>query len=313
MKTVDELRRQIANTRDMQSVVATMKTLAAANVRRYEAAADAMAAYNRTVEMSFHVLLRDRPSIAKRETHVGVELAGIDDLEAASTRVDSKASQYSTGAIIFGSDQGLCGQFNEQIVDYALQRISLEPNAKWRIIAVGSRASSRIAEAKRQIEAEFHLPATIDSMANLIQDLMPPVVAWRNAGVERIFVFHNNRTSVAAFAPQHHQLFPLSRRYLNHCRRLTWSSNSLPIHSAPWDDLFSAVIREYLFAGLFRSYAESRASENASRIASMHAAEKNIDRRLAELQQDFSHTRQAAITEELMDIVTGYEALTKQA
>ena len=58
--------------------------------------------------------------------------------------------------------------------------------------------------------------------------------------------------------------------------------------------------------------AESRASENASRIASMQAAEKNIDRRLAELQQHFSQTRQTAIAEELMDIVTGFEALTKK-
>ena len=76
-----------------------------------------------------------------------------------------------------------------------------------------------------------------------------------------------------------------------------------------WNELFSSVVRHYLFVGLYRSCAESRASENASRIASMQTASKNIERRLHELRQEFNETRQAAITEEILEIATGFEAL----
>ena len=75
------------------------------------------------------------------------------------------------------------------------------------------------------------------------------------------------------------------------------------------DVLLSRLVRQYLFVSLFRAMAESLAGENASRIASMQAAEKNIQERLAELSTAYNQRRQTAITEELLDVVTGFEAL----
>ena len=72
------------------------------------------------------------------------------------------------------------------------------------------------------------------------------------------------------------------------------------------------MVRQYLFVSLFQACAESLASENASRIAAMQAAEKNIEERLEELQGQYNHLRQTAITEELLDVVTGFEALASQ-
>jgi F-type H+-transporting ATPase subunit gamma len=76
-----------------------------------------------------------------------------------------------------------------------------------------------------------------------------------------------------------------------------------------WDALFSALIRQYLFVSLYRAFAESLASENASRLAAMQNAERNIDERLTALQGQFHQQRQSSITEELLDIVSGFEAL----
>jgi F-type H+-transporting ATPase subunit gamma len=74
--------------------------------------------------------------------------------------------------------------------------------------------------------------------------------------------------------------------------------------------LFSSLVREYLFVSLYRAFAESLASENASRLASMQAAEKNIEERLRELSAQYHQQRQMSITSELLDIVSGFEALT---
>ena len=71
-----------------------------------------------------------------------------------------------------------------------------------------------------------------------------------------------------------------------------------------------ALIREYLFISLFRACAESLASENASRLAAMQRAEKNIDELLEDLNRTFHRLRQSGIDEELFDVVSGFEALS---
>lgn len=71
-----------------------------------------------------------------------------------------------------------------------------------------------------------------------------------------------------------------------------------------------ALIREYLFVSLFRACAESLASENASRLAAMQRADKNIDELLEDLNGTFHRLRQSGIDEELFDVISGFEALT---
>jgi F-type H+-transporting ATPase subunit gamma len=71
-----------------------------------------------------------------------------------------------------------------------------------------------------------------------------------------------------------------------------------------------ALIREYLFVSLFRACAESLASENASRLAAMQRADKNIDELLEDLNGTFHRLRQSGIDEELFDVISGFEALS---
>ncbi len=79
-----------------------------------------------------------------------------------------------------------------------------------------------------------------------------------------------------------------------------------------WDRLFSALVRQYLFVSLYRAVAESLASENAARLAAMERAEKNTKERLDELRLQYHRSRQISITEELLDIMAGFEAITGQ-
>ena len=72
--------------------------------------------------------------------------------------------------------------------------------------------------------------------------------------------------------------------------------------------LFSRTVRQYFFVALFRACAESLAGENASRIASMQAAARSIEERISELTTDYNQLRQTAITEEILDVVNGFEA-----
>jgi F-type H+-transporting ATPase subunit gamma len=91
-----------------------------------------------------------------------------------------------------------------------------------------------------------------------------------------------------------------------------WPTGNLPEVVGEGIATVRALIREYLFISLFRACAESLASENASRLAAMQRAEKNIDELLDNLHSTFHRVRQGTIDEELFDVVTGFEALSKK-
>lgn len=75
-----------------------------------------------------------------------------------------------------------------------------------------------------------------------------------------------------------------------------------------WNRLFSTVLSQYFFVSCYRALAESLASEQASRLTAMQSAERNIGDRLEQLQ--YQQQRQQEITEELLDVMAGFEAVT---
>jgi F-type H+-transporting ATPase subunit gamma len=78
------------------------------------------------------------------------------------------------------------------------------------------------------------------------------------------------------------------------------------------DQMFSHLFRQHLFVSLYRAFAQSLASENAARLMAMQAAEKNILETQDQLQAAFREQRQANITNELFDIISGFEALSEE-
>jgi F-type H+-transporting ATPase subunit gamma len=92
-------------------------------------------------------------------------------------------------------------------------------------------------------------------------------------------------------------------------RAKPWPGKTLPLFTMDETKLFQALIREYLFVSLYRAFAESLASENASRLASMQVAERNIEDRLRALTAESRQLRQESITSELLDTIAAFEAL----
>jgi F-type H+-transporting ATPase subunit gamma len=89
-----------------------------------------------------------------------------------------------------------------------------------------------------------------------------------------------------------------------------WPTGNLPEVIGSGTTTLGALVREYLFISLFRACAESLASENASRLAAMERADRNIDELLETLHGTFHRLRQRAVDDELFDVSSGYEALS---
>lgn len=291
MEELERLKRKIKNARDLLSVVKIMKTISASNIREYEQAVESLGEYNKTIEMGFQIVMRNKPE----------EFLAVKPLE----------KKKGLGAVIFGSDQGLCGSFNEQIAGYAINKMN-EIEDKERIaLAVGVRVVSRLEEAGQPTEAYFSFYGDHLGITQVMLDVLVKIEEWRlERKIDQIVLFYNRSLSSATFGPHMVQLFPLDFEWLNTLAKKKWPSRTLPTFSMNIDQLFSSLVRQYLFFSLYRAFVESLASENASRLLSMQAAEENIEEHLNDLNSQFHRQRQAAITSELLDVVTGFEALT---
>ncbi|MDB9339402.1 MULTISPECIES: F0F1 ATP synthase subunit gamma [Cyanophyceae] len=298
MPTIESLRAKIGSVQDLQSVVKTMKALAAVSIRQYQTAVESLADYNRTIEMGLQIVLRQRYFSEQR---------GI-----LASATDSKLSHNSLGAIIFGSDQGLCGQFNEQIASYAVEKLNdLQPE-KMKIAAVGARLILPLEASEKSITEQFSVPSSVTEITAMVQEMLLTIEQWQTQQqVEQIILFYNKSLSGASYRPTNLRLLPVDPNWLNSLEKKAWSTPVLPTFTMNENQLFSALIRQYLFISLYLALAESLASENASRLSSMQAAEKNIEERLSDFNADYRRQRQSSITAELLDIVSGFEALTQ--
>jgi F-type H+-transporting ATPase subunit gamma len=290
MQSLEALRKKIASAEDLYTIVRTMKTLAMVNIRQYEKAVESSSDYYRTVELGLNTVLRE----------------GHDDLISGPS-----VSGGGAGILVFGSDQGLCGSFNEQIVSFALGFIDEREEMKEHAIAcVGSRAYAVLEEKGRQAGELYGVPGYPGGITSLVQDLLLKLEEWqRRKKIGHVFIFHNRPLSNVSYKPNAIKVLPLDPGWAGSFTQKKWPSHILPVYTMDRRQLFSALVSEYIFVSLFRALAESMAGENAARLSSMQAAERNIEERLDDLGRSYRNQRQASITDELMDIVSGFEAL----
>jgi F-type H+-transporting ATPase subunit gamma len=289
--TTASLRRKINSAGDLQSVVRTMKALAASSIGQYEQSVRALGDYYRTVELGLSLCFRGADSAPS--------MAG------GTKRTDAGV----IGAVVFGSDQGLVGQFNDVVADYAVKALAALP-AKPEIWAVGERVHARLADAGLSPMGLFTVPNSVKAITPLVGQILVESEARRSQGeVAELHLYYNRPTSGAVYAPISQRLLPLDERWRRELAGRSWPTGNLPEVIGGGTTTLRALIREYLFVSLFRACAESLASENASRLAAMQRADRNIDEMLEELNGSFHRLRQSGIDEELFDVISGFEAL----
>jgi len=288
------LRRKISSAGDLQSVVRTMKALAASSIGQYEKSVRALGDYYRTVELGLGACFRaSEPS-------------------AAMTKRNEKPDDSPIGAIVFGSDQGLVGQFNDIVADFAIETLAALPG-KPQVWAVGERVHARLADAGLPMIGLYAVPNSVQAIAPLVGQIQIESEAHRAKGdYARVYVFHNRPKSGSLYEPVSQRLLPLDAEWLQGLANIPWPTKTLPEVIGGETATLRALIREYLFISLFGACAESLASENASRLAAMQRADKNIDELLEHLKGSFHRLRQSSIDEELFDVIAGYELLANK-
>jgi F-type H+-transporting ATPase subunit gamma len=288
--TTASLRRKIGSAGDLQSVVRTMKALAASSIGQYEKSVRALGDYYRTVELALSACFRaGEPS--------------------ALVRGKGHADSDAIGAVVFGSDQGLVGQFNDVVADYATQTLAALPGQP-HVWAVGERVHARLTDAGLPLLGLFSVPNSVQAITPLAGQILIEHETHHDRGeVTELHLFYNRPTAGSVYVPVHQRLLPLDEAWHRKRAELPWPAKNLPEVLGDSTATLRALIREHLFVSLFRACAESLASENASRLAAMERADRNIGELLSDLNGNFHRLRQSGIDEELFDVISGFEAL----
>ena len=288
--TASSLRRKISGAGDLQSVVRSMKTLAASSIGQYERAVRALADYYQTIELGLGACFR--------ESDPGGPRVGRNEPVAAG----------ALGAIVFGSDQGLVGQFNDVIADFAIKTLGAMPD-KTQVWAVGERVHARLADAGLPLMGLMAVPTSVKAISPLVDQLQIESESHRgNRPYAGLYVFHNCPKAGSLYEPTSQRLLPLDAQWQRRLANVPWPTGNMPEILGSGTGTLRLLIREYLFISIFRACAESLASENASRLAAMERADKNINDLLSTLNGTFHRVRQSGIDEELFDVVAGFEA-----
>ena len=294
MDTLESLRTKLESAADIDAVVKTMKAVAAANIGQYEKSVAALNDYSATVSLGLTAFFKAEKLTAGYEKNAS-----------------AKAKQQLTGVIVFGSDQGLVGRFNDSLTSFVSQSLNPLPGRK-EIWAVGERIQLLLKDAGFNTTKLFAVPNEVNAITSLVGNVLIKAQQSMEAqGVKTLYIFHNQPQEGAGYVPAMQRLLPLDESWQQQFDQANWPTNNLPQVAGVTQATLAALISEYLFVSLFKACAESLASENASRLNAMQRAEKNIDELLDDLNNTFHQLRQRSIDEELFDVVAGFEALKK--
>jgi F-type H+-transporting ATPase subunit gamma len=284
MAGTSDIKRKIASVKNTQKITKAMKMVSAAKMRRAQEAMHATRPFaHKITEMVHDVSRRANP-----ELHPF--LAGNNNTE-------------TVGLIVVTSDRGLCGAFNNNVLK-AVSRFSQENQGKKiKVVCVGKRAYEFLRKRDYEIlakEIDF-AGKVLFSDAVSISDVV--VDNYLNEGIGEVYVLYNEFKSTASQVPVIEKLLPL---------RVEESGEQLVeyIYEPRPEMLLNELMPRYIRYKVFQALLESTAGEHGARMMAMDNASRNASDMIGKLTLKFNKARQSAITNEILDIVNGSEALS---
>src|SRR5690606_34094672 len=232
-------------------VVRTMKTLASVRVHQYRRTMRALDASTLTLDRAARALL-----------HLHPELADPEPLPPDA----------SAALVVFGSDRGLCGPFNDRMARAAAARLDGDAaRERTRVVAIGRRVASRLPA-----------PSALATVEAWMASLLGVVDAWRAEGAaERLLLVYSRPVGATRFEPRTVQVVPIDPAWLRSLRDRPWPTRRVPMELSDPARLAKAVIRQRMALAIVKAFGSSLAAENAARLAAMEAASRNVEERLA--------------------------------
>ena len=289
MPTLREVRNRISGVRKTQKITRAMKMVAAAKLRRAQAKVVATRPYAQKLRDVLEHLtsqVQEEPPEMLRERQVS-----------------------STALVVVTSDRGFCGAFNANLLKAAEGRIrEYGDRVSVKLFCVGRKGNEFF--RKRGYTVTGGRSGIFNSLAFLeAQGIAAELVeGYREGKFDRVEIAYNQFKSLARQQIEFEQFLPLPAEPAEEARNEHTTAPDY-IYEPDWKELLVTLIPQYLNYLMWRILLESNCAEEGARMAAMENATENAREMIDTLQLQYNKARQASITKELLEVVSGAEAL----
>ena len=291
MASLDDLKKRIASVKSTQKITKAMKMVAAAKLRKAQESAE-----------------KGRPYSEKMNNVILNLSSGISDKENAPKLLSGTGNDKVHLCVVMTSDRGLCGGFNSNIIKKAKSYFSniLSEGKELKIITVGSKGNDQL---KRMYGDKIieNISFKESKNANYFDaDKVGKTVIdkFENSEFDICTIFYNQFKNVITQIPQAQQIIPLN----NEDSEEKTSEESYEFEPDE-DEILSNLLPKNISTQIFKAMLENSASEQGSRMSAMDNATRNAGEMVDKLTIKYNRSRQAAITKELIEIISGAESL----
>ena len=291
MASLDDLKKRISSVKSTQKITKAMKMVAAAKLRRAQESAE-----------------KGRPYSDKMNNIILNLSNGISDIENAPKLLSGTGEDKVHLCVVMTSDRGLCGGFNTNIIKKAKQYFQkvLDEGKTLKIITVGTKGYDQL---KRLYGDNIIERISFKETKNLNYfdaDKVGKIVIekFEKKEFDVCTIFYNQFKNVITQIPQQQQIIPLNTSEKD--------ENSLEDNyefEPEEDEILSNLLPKNISTQIFKAMLENSASEQGSRMSAMDNATRNAGEMVDKLTIEYNRSRQAAITKELIEIISGAESL----
>ena len=291
MASLDDLKKRISSVKSTQKITKAMKMVAAAKLRRAQESAE-----------------KGRPYSEKMNNVILNLSSGISDKENAPKLLSGTGNDKVHLCVVMTSDRGLCGGFNSNIIKKAKSYFSkiLSEGKELKIITVGSKGNDQL---KRMYGDKIieNISFKESKNANYFDaDKVGKIVIdkFESSEFDICTIFYNQFKNVITQIPQAQQIIPLNSEDSEEN-----SSEESYEFEPDEDEILSNLLPKNISTQIFKAMLENSASEQGSRMSAMDNATRNAGEMVDKLTIQYNRSRQAAITKELIEIISGAESL----
>lgn len=298
MDNLNNLKSGLESAKNLQKIVSTMKSISAVNIKKYEKVALNLLKYKSNIDLGLQAILGQYPNITNY-------------VDCVENNVEKDNSHKRDIVIIIGSNQGLCGRFNDKISDFYLENC-INDNNKY-IITIGDRINMLISSHKINIDKHFSIPNSTELIVNLVYDLFTIIEKFLTAGnLRKVVIYFTSHNSQNNGNLMKRKILPLEKSYFEKLEKIKWPTNNIPYWRIEAKQIISDLIQQHIFTNIYFTIANSMASEQKNRLITLQGAEKNIKDYITDTNLKYNQMRQNVITAELIDVISGARFLKKK-
>ncbi len=293
MPSLDDLKKRIKSVKSTQKITKAMKMVAAAKLKKAQENAE-----------------QGRPYSLRLEKIISNLTSSLADRDNAPKLLVGSGSDKVILCVVMTADKGLCGSFNSSICKKAKNFFKKKTNEgkQIKIITVGSKGYDQLKREygdniiekisfKERKKISFK---EADEISKLILDL------FKEHKFDKCNIFFNNFKNVITQIPQNLQIIPADNKKEN----IESTKDNNPYEFEPdQEDILDELLPKNISTQIYRAFLENAASEQGSRMTAMDNATRNAGDLVDKLTINYNRSRQAAITKELIEIISGAESL----